>query len=59
MRQEGTTAGRAKFLERFDVRLKDREFCSDMEPLLRGGITYDPQSAGSYVKTNLLSLSPE
>jgi len=23
------------------------------------GITYDPQSAGSYIKTNLLSLLPE
>jgi hypothetical protein len=30
-----------------------------MEPLLRSGISYDPQSAGSYIKTNLLSLLPK
>jgi hypothetical protein len=27
--------------------------------LLRAGITYDPQQAGDYVKTKLLSLLPE
>ena len=36
-----------------------RGFCSDMESLLRNGITYDPQAAGSYIKANLLNLLPE
>ena len=59
MKQEGTKAGRADFVGILEAHLKDRGFCSDMEPLLRSGITYDPQSAGSYVKANLLSLLPE
>jgi predicted nucleotidyltransferase component of viral defense system len=59
MKQEGTKAGRAEFVGILEAHLKDRGFCSDMESLLRSGISYDPQSAGSYVKTNLLSLLPE
>ena len=58
MKQEGTKAGQAEFVGILEAHLKDRGFCSDMEPLLRSGITYDPQSAGSYVKANLLSLLP-
>jgi hypothetical protein len=30
-----------------------------MQPLLRTGITYDPQTAGSYVKAHLLNVLPE
>ena len=59
MKQEGTTAGRAEFVGILEAHLKDRGFCSDMELLLRHGITYDPQTAGSYVKTHLLSLLPK
>ena len=59
MKQEGTTAGRAEFIAILDAHLKDRGFCSDTETLLRSGITYDPQAAGSYVKTRLLNLLPE
>jgi predicted nucleotidyltransferase component of viral defense system len=59
MKQEGTKAGRAEFVGILEVHLKDRGFCSDMEPLLRNGISYDPQSAGNYIKANLLSLLPE
>ena len=59
MKQEGTKAGRAEFVGILEAHLKDRGFCSDMEPLLRSGISYDPQSAASYIKTNLLSLLPE
>jgi predicted nucleotidyltransferase component of viral defense system len=59
MKQEGTRADRAEFVGILEAHLKDRGFCSDMEPLLRSGISYDPQSAGSYIKTNLLSLLPE
>ena len=59
MKQEGTKAGRAEFVAILEAHLKDRGFCSDMELLLRHGIAYDPQAAGSYVKTHLLSLLPK
>jgi len=59
MKQEGTKARRAEFVGILDAHLRDRGFCSDMEPLLRAGVSYDPQSAGTYVKTNLLRLLPE
>ena len=59
MKQEGTKAHRAEFIGILDAHLRDRGFCSDMEPLLRAGISYDPQIAGTCVKTNLLSLLPE
>jgi predicted nucleotidyltransferase component of viral defense system len=59
MRQEGTQAGRAEFVGILEGHLRDRGFCSDMEPLLRNGIIYDPQVAGSYVQASLLSLLPE
>ena len=58
LKQEGTKAGRAEFIGILDDHLKDRGFCSDMQPLLRADITYDPQAAGKYVKTHLLSLLP-
>ena len=56
LKQEGTKAGRAEFIGILDNHLNDRGYCSDTEPLLRSGIIYDPQSAGRYVKANLLSL---
>jgi predicted nucleotidyltransferase component of viral defense system len=59
MKQEGTTAGRAEFVEILEAHLLDRGFCSDMGPLLRTGIIYTPQAAGKYVKANLLKLLPE
>ena len=59
MRQEGTTAGRAEFVGILEGHLQDRGFCSDMKPLLRAGIEYDPQAAGVFIRTNLLSLLPE
>lgn len=58
LKQEGTKAGRAEFIGILDGHLKDRGFCSDMQPLLRTDITYDPQAAGKYVKTHLLNLLP-
>jgi Nucleotidyl transferase AbiEii toxin, Type IV TA system len=58
LRQEGTKAGRAEFVGILEAHLKDRGFRSDMEPLLRNGINYDSQGAGSYVKANLLNLLP-
>jgi predicted nucleotidyltransferase component of viral defense system len=59
LKQEGTKAGRAEFIGILDGHLKDRGFCSDMLPLLRTDITYDPQAAGKYLKTHLLNLLPE
>ena len=56
LRQEGSSAGRAEFAAILKSHLADRGFCSDMASLLRVGATYDPQKAGAYVKTNLLSL---
>jgi predicted nucleotidyltransferase component of viral defense system len=58
LKQEGTKAGRAEFIGILDGHLKDRGFCSDMLPLLRTDITYDPQAAGKYLKTHLLNLLP-
>jgi len=58
LKQEGTKAGRSEFIGILDDHLKDRGFCSDMQPLLRTDITYDPQAAGKYVKTHLLNLLP-
>jgi predicted nucleotidyltransferase component of viral defense system len=58
LKQEGTKAGRAEFIGILDDHLKDRGFCSDMQPLLRTDITYDPQAAGKYVKAKLLNLLP-
>lgn len=58
LRQEGSKAARAEFLAILDSHLADRGFCSDMEPLLRVGLKYDPHEAGKYVKAKLLSLLP-
>jgi predicted nucleotidyltransferase component of viral defense system len=59
MKQEGTRAKRAEFIEILEAHLKDRGFCSDTESLLRYGISYDPQAAGNYVIANLLSRLPK
>ena len=59
LQQERSTAGRAEFTELLEAHLADRGFCSDMEPLLRTGVGYDPREAGNYVKKRLLSLLPE
>jgi predicted nucleotidyltransferase component of viral defense system len=59
LRQEGSSAGRAEFTKLLEARIAERGFCSDMLPLLRAGVVYDPQEAGDYVKNRLLSLLPE
>ncbi len=58
LKQEGREASRAEFIGILEGYLRDRGFCSDMQPLLRTGITYDPQAAGQCVKTRLLNLLP-
>jgi predicted nucleotidyltransferase component of viral defense system len=56
LKQEGTKTGRTEFIGILETHLADRGFCSDMQSLLRADITYDPQMAGKYIKTHLLSL---
>lgn len=58
LRREGSRATRAECATILDSHLADRGFCSDMEPLLRAGLQYDPHQAGEYVKANLLRLLP-
>jgi len=52
--KEGTVAGRDEFIALLREHLRDRGFCSDMQPLLRQDIRYDPQVAGEQVITLLL-----
>jgi predicted nucleotidyltransferase component of viral defense system len=56
---EGSRAGRAECAGILEAHLEDRGFCSDMEPLLRHGIDYDPHEAGRLVTDRLLNLLPE
>ena len=58
LKLEGSLARRAEFVSLLDAHLADRGFCSDMNQLLRTGITYDPQQAGDQIKAELLSLLP-
>jgi len=57
--KEGSAAGRGEFNALLDAHLADRGFCSDMETLLRPGISYNPANAGHILKRDLLSLLPE
>jgi predicted nucleotidyltransferase component of viral defense system len=59
LKQEGGAAARAEFIAILDAHLADPGFCSDMEQLLRVGLTYDPQQAGVVVKDRLLNLLPQ
>lgn len=59
MRQEQSQAGRADFIEAMQSKLADKGFLSDMNPLLRTGLDYQPKIAGDYVVQNLLMLIPE
>jgi predicted nucleotidyltransferase component of viral defense system len=58
LKMEGSIVRQSEFIGLLDAHLADRGFCSDMKHLLRVGITYDPQEAGEYVKTKLLSQLP-
>ena len=59
LEQEGSSAARVEFIAILDSHLADRGFCSDMLPLLRVGLDYDPKRAGELVKAKLLVLLPE
>jgi predicted nucleotidyltransferase component of viral defense system len=58
LQKEGSTAGREEFISLLGEHLKDRGFCTDMEPLLRHGIDYDPHLAGDLVVSRLLNHLP-
>jgi predicted nucleotidyltransferase component of viral defense system len=58
MALEGTEVPRQEFLEQLKFRLADRGFCSDMEPLLRMGLRYNPQAAGNFIRDELLMRLP-
>jgi predicted nucleotidyltransferase component of viral defense system len=59
MDMEGSKVPRQGFLDQLDAHLSDRGFCSDMEPLLRADLVYDPQAAGVLVRNELLMRLPE
>lgn len=59
MQQEGTIAWRIEFIGILKSHLSDRGFVTDMNSLLRTGISYNPLAAGDYVINNLLNLLPE
>ena len=56
--KEGRKARRGEYIDVLDGHLANRGFCSDMVPLLRAGLTYNPQEAGVFVKEKLLGLLP-
>lgn len=59
MKQENAKAGRDEFIGILNGHLKDQGFLTDMNPLLRTGIPYEPLAAGQYVIEHLLMLIPE
>ncbi|ROH85419.1 nucleotidyl transferase AbiEii/AbiGii toxin family protein [Pseudomethylobacillus aquaticus] len=59
MRQEQSQTGRADFIEAMQHKLADKGFLTDMNPLLRTALSYDPKTAGEYVTEHLLMLIPE
>lgn len=59
MREEGTEVPRAEFVAHLRSCVGDRAgYCTDMYPLLRSGLTYDPQVAGLFVERRVLSRLP-
>ncbi len=59
MRNEGSRVHRAEFFEHLDACLADRAgYCTDMRPLLRKDLDYDPHVAAGLVKAAVLSRLP-
>lgn len=54
MDEEGNTVTQKEFLENMEKKIEDPDFVSDMNELLRIGITYDINGAYKFVRTNLL-----
>jgi predicted nucleotidyltransferase component of viral defense system len=60
IREEDTRVPRAEFVAHLRSCVDDRAgFCTDMLPLLRKGLDYDPRKAGSYVESHLLARLPD
>ena len=59
LRQEAGVVKRLEFVAILNSHLADAGFRSDTDYLLRKGIAYDPETAGAYVKSNLLNRLPE
>lgn len=59
MEQEKSEASRDDFIAAMNIRLADKGFLTDMIPLLRTGLNYDPPAAGKYVTENLLMRIPD
>jgi len=60
MREEGTQVARAEFVAHLHSCLADRSgFCSDMLPLLRRDVSYEPVQAGLFVQKHVLARLPE
>jgi predicted nucleotidyltransferase component of viral defense system len=58
LKKEGTIAHRKEFIDLLNGHLKDPGFLTDMDPLLRSGIEYDPHVAAKLVISCLLNLLP-
>jgi len=58
LNKEGTVAHRNEFISLLNGHLKDPGFLTDMDPLLRSGVEYDPHIAAKLVNSCLLSLLP-
>lgn len=57
---EGATVPRTEFVEHLRSCVADRQgFCTDMAPLLRQGLNYDPVLAGRAIEQDLLSRLPD
>lgn len=59
MQEEGSSSGKDEFIAILNNHLRNPGFLTDMNPLIRTGITYDPLHAGKYVISNLLDLLPD
>ena len=60
MLEEGTRVARAEFVAHLHSCLADRSgFCTDMLPLLRRDVSYEPVQAGLYVQKHVLARLPE
>lgn len=58
LNKEGTVAHRNEFIDLLNGHLQDSGFLTDMNPLLRSGVEYDPHVAAKLVISSLLNLLP-
>ena len=58
MARQGTRVSRAAFEANLVAKLSDRDFRSDMVPLLASGISHDVDEAAAWVTTELIERLP-